>query len=336
MMRLAFEPRVSTSGRPAVLHRVAVRRVGDAHPSAAVWRHAPVIHYRALAGPLDSATTDTPLLLCYRERPAGAEGRLTALEYHVVFSHEDAGTDLTGLLARWGHTLDIEWVLRVTMDRAGRVVSEEFQGAHHRSVRYTGGRVFGGHPVLQVATRNGTFSDRRRSRYRGALAPAWRQPEGEPREAVLQRFPWISHLSAVEIRREGTLERVPRPERDAPADPRAYVFLQWKRRRGPLVALEAAVRVRGVWYTSAWERRPLAFEGPDAESTAVKLPAGTTEDAIDAIALSAFDPPREGVEVRLVRAFLLDGGDRPRPSFVRAADCRLTGAGGRHLVWQRG
>ncbi|HTD46873.1 MAG TPA: hypothetical protein VK881_06345, partial [bacterium] len=85
-----------SAGRPVTVGSVRTGCVDDADPAAAVWRHAPVIHYRALNGPLDSLTSDAPLVLFYRleSRAGGA-----ALEYHLIYSHEDAGTDLTGLLA---------------------------------------------------------------------------------------------------------------------------------------------------------------------------------------------------------------------------------------------
>lgn len=326
-----------SAARSVTVGSVRTGSVDDADPNASIWRHAPVIHYRALNGPLDSLTSDTPLMLFYRveARPDGA-----TLEYHLIYSHEDAGTDLTGLLAVWGHTVDIEWVFRVTTGPAGRVIGEEFQGPAHTTVRFGGGRAMGGHPVLQVATLNGTVTDAVRCPYRTALAPACAQPEGEPREAVLQRYPWIYRVSALEVLRQVPLEADPSPASQAAADLRSYVFLQWKRPprsglHGAKVPLEAGVRVHGAWYTSAWGRPDLAFAEPDAESTAVKVPAGTTEADVTAISLRAFDPPAEPLEVRLVRAFFLDGGYRPRPPFAGGAACRLTRHAPHGVVWER-
>jgi hypothetical protein len=306
--------------------------VGDDDPSTQLWRYAPVIHYRALDGPLDSLTTDTPLLLFYRR---WVHDGLMSLEYHVVFSHEDAGTDLTGLLARWGHTVDIEWVFRVTLDGAGGVISEEFQGPHHVTHRYRGGRAFGGHPILQVATHNGTVEDRVICPYRTALAPACAQPADEPREGVLQQFPWVYRVSAMEVLRQVPLEVPPVPDAPAPGDLRAYLFLQWKRVRGPVVPLEACVRVGGRWYTSAWGREDLVFDDPDAESTAVKMPPTTTEAQVSAISLRAKMPIGETVQVALVRAFFLGEEYRPRPSFAGPAVCLLDAAAPEQVVWAR-
>ncbi len=316
-----------------VVHEVRTGAIADSNPAAPLWRHAPVIHYRALDSGLDSLATDTPLMLFYRTAGSGAD---TVVEYHAIYSHEDAGTDLTGLLARWGHTVDIEWVFRVTLGRSGKACDEEFQGPAHDTVRFAGRRTMGGHPVLQVATRNGMVTDRVVCPYRAALAPACRQPEGEPREGVLHRFPWIYQVSAGEVHRQTPLEEVADPATPAPADPRAYLYLHCKRSMGAAtLPLEAAVRVGGAWYTSTWGRRDLAPDEPDAESTAVKLPAGTTEAGISAIALHAMEPPRQTAEVALVRAFLLDDRYRPRAPLPARGTVRLTAVEQRRTVWER-
>ncbi len=333
VLRIEVHPGLSSPvAREVTVLGVRTGWVEDVDPSAHVWRHAPVIHYRALDGPLDSLTTDTPLLLFYR---TAARDGMMSVEYHVVLSHEDAGTDLTGLLARWGHTVDIEWVLRVTLDNAGGVMAEEFQGPGHRTHRYRGGRVFGGHPVLQIATRNGMVVDRATCPYRTAIAPASPQPAGEPREGVLQQFPWIYRISALEVLRQVPLEMPSVPESPAPTDPRSYLFLQWRRLRGPVVPLEACARVGGTWYTSAWGRVDLMFDDADAESTAVKLPPGATETEITGIALRTPKLPSTPVEVALVRAFFLDEGYRPRPSLAAPAACRLSAVEPCRVIWAR-
>jgi hypothetical protein len=161
-------------------HRIQTHVIADDDPGAFVWRHAPVLHYRALDGPFDGLSTDTPLLLFHRPVTT-PEGR--GVEYHVINSHEDAGTDLAGLLAGWGHTTDIEWVYRIIRDGCGRIVREEFQGPEHVTRPFHGRYALGGHPVLQAATRNGMVTDRVTSPYRVALAPAVSQPADEPRES---------------------------------------------------------------------------------------------------------------------------------------------------------
>ncbi len=314
-------------------HGIQTHAVADDDGGAFVWRHAPVLHYRALDGPLDGVSTDTPLLLFHRpiETP---EGR--GVEYHIINSHEDGGTDLTGLLAGWGHTTDIEWVFRIVRDGRGRIVREEFQGPEHVVRPFRGARVLGGHAVLQVATRNGMVTDRATCPYRAALAPVVAQPAGEPREGVQYRFPWIHRVSALEVIRQERLEEEPRSLSDAPADPRAYVYVQFKRDANAAApAFEALARTRGVWHGSAWRRPELAMRGEDAESAAIKLPPGAGEAEIEAIAIRALNAPPRGATVRFVRAFCLDDGYCPRASFAAPAVCILSARTPEAAVWER-
>ena len=330
-LRIRLDPELSSrAAREVTVGALRVGSVGEAAPEAFIWRHAPILHYRALESPLDSVTTDTPLLLFHR--PLTARGE-TGIEYHVIYSHEDEGTDLSGLLACWGHTTDIEWVYRVVRDEAGRIVREEFQGPGHEAVPFRGGRACGRHPVLQVSTRNGLVTDRVTCPFRVALAPALAQPRDEPREGVQHRFPWITRVSALEVLRQVPLEALPAPASRAAADPRCYLFLQWKRAPGATLPLEAGVRVRDTWYTSAWGRPDLAFREADAESTAVKLPAGTTEQDVTAISLRALEPSPDGAEIRLVRAFFLDAAYRPRRALPARGACRLVADRPLVVVW---
>jgi hypothetical protein len=312
---------------------IAVRTVADEDPAAFVWRHAPILHYRALGRAPDALTTDAPLVTFYR-RTASLEGR--GIEYHVINSHEDGGTDLPRLLACWGHTTDIEWVFRIVRDACGRIVREEFQGPGHVTAPFRGGRAFGGHPVLQVATRNGMVADRVTSPWRTAPAPLTAQPEDEPREGVQFRFPWIYRASALEVARQERLEAEPRTAGPDPADLRAYVYVQVKRPAAAAgIPLEALALVRGTWVGSAWGRVEFAFRDEDAESTAIKLPAGRGQGDVEALALRALEPADRDVSIRFVRAFCLDQDYRPRPPFAGPAVCTLA-VGSRHAeVWRR-
>ena len=317
-----------------VLLGVRAGCVPDGDPAAGIWASAPILHYRQSAGRQDRVATDTPLLMFYREVPAPSRSGQGAVEYHVVFSHEDAGTDLTGLLAKWGHTTDIEWVYRTQPPASGGVWRGEYQGRGHRTVAFRGRRAWGVHPVLQIAGRHGMVTERVRGTRRVALAPALVQPVGEPREGVLHRFPWVYRVSALEVLRQVPLERGAVPYGSAPADPRRYVFLQWKRRE-EIAPLEAGVRTGGRWYTSAWGRAELAFHGADAESTAVKLPAGTADAAVDAIAVRALAPPGAPIELALVRAFRLNDAYRPARPLAAGGTVRLTAARTWAVAWRR-
>ena len=348
-LAVRFDAALSAAGAAVlVCHAVRTHAVADDEGGAFVWRHAPVLHYRALDGPLDGLSTDTPLVLFHRP-VVTPEGR--GVEYHVINSHEDAGTDLAGLLAVWGHTTDIEWVFRVVRDACGRIVREEFQGPDHITRPFRGTRALGGHPVLQASTRNGMVTDQITCPYRAALAPATAQPAGEPREGVQYRFPWIQRVSSLEVVRQERLDGTVRAAADAPADPRAYAYFQFKRDPDAVaMPLEALAKIRGVWHGSAWGRADLAMRGEDAESTTVKLPRGAGEGDVEAIAIRAFDPPSRGGRVRFVRAYCLDDEYRPRPPFAVPAGgrpatmkpkpetppaCTLTAAASQATIWTR-
>ena len=153
---------------------------------------------------------------------------------------------------------------------------------------------------------------------------------------MLHRFPWIYRVSAGEVHRQTPLEKVADPATPVPADSRAYLYLHCRRSAdAATLPFEAAVRVAGAWYTSAWGRRDLAPDEPDAESTAVQLPAGTTEAGISAIALRAMEPPRHPAEVALVRAFLLDDRYRPRAPLPARGTVRFTAKEPGRTVWDR-
>ena len=107
---------------PAVRQARAGRlRIALAPPSDRVAQYAPILYGRDLPeipGRFENNHTDAPLL-AYHTASTDAAGQ-TTIEYTVIWSNEDAGTDAPALMARWGRTTDIEWIYRVTLDRRGR------------------------------------------------------------------------------------------------------------------------------------------------------------------------------------------------------------------------
>jgi hypothetical protein len=88
-------------------------------PASVVLRHAPILYGRTAGAPggtYQNVHTDAPLLAWHEERPMPGH-RL--LEYSVLWSHEDGGTDGPTLMARWGRTTDSEWIYRVRVDHGG-------------------------------------------------------------------------------------------------------------------------------------------------------------------------------------------------------------------------
>ena len=85
-----LSPPGATTGRlddPIVVHA----RTGSEDET--VFRHAPVLYGRTLAalgGPHQNTVTDAPLIAWHRVLDRGGRG---TLEYSVLWSHEDGGTD---------------------------------------------------------------------------------------------------------------------------------------------------------------------------------------------------------------------------------------------------
>ena len=80
-------------------------------------RYAPILYGRDLPeipGRYENNATDVPLL-AYHTIATGEDGN-TTIEYTMIWSNEDGGTNTPALMARWGRTTDIEWIYRVVLD----------------------------------------------------------------------------------------------------------------------------------------------------------------------------------------------------------------------------
>ncbi|MBI3181621.1 MAG: hypothetical protein HYZ28_05725 [Myxococcales bacterium] len=167
------------------------------HEDQLLARHAPI-----LLGRDDAAVNDLPLLLY------GGRAAERTLRYSVVYSNEDGGTGVEPrlLLARWGRLTDIEWVVEVDLDDSGAALATRFQGLGHGSFDFFGPRE-GEHPILRVATKNGTFADDAKpSRFKLAPAVVSFDESKEPRERVMDLHPWLHRLADEEGEREGKLD----------------------------------------------------------------------------------------------------------------------------------
>src|SRR4030095_6939883 len=111
--------------------------------------------------------TDLPVFMWYEIVPV-LRGR--QFRYSVIFTNEDGGTATDRLMATWGRTTDVEFVYGVTLDPAGVVLAEEFQGPGHEVPPFKG-RHEGRHPLLWVSTDNNMVSESGPSATRYAPAP---------------------------------------------------------------------------------------------------------------------------------------------------------------------
>jgi len=255
---------------PAVREaRAGKLRIALARPSDRVARYAPILYGRDLPqipGRYENNHTDAPLV-AYHTSSTDAPGR-TTIEYSVIWSNEDAGTDAPALMARWGRTTDIEWIYRVTLDRRGRRLSDVYQGPDHAILPFTGARERH-HPLLRTATANNTTlpvgPEAAVSRYRFPLDASRSLPAGRGREAMMDANPWTYQVMAKEMARERKLESPASPDTPALSDQRDYLFAEVKKATtypvapapGSWVGVALAVQLRGShrWFTSNLERR---------------------------------------------------------------------------------
>jgi hypothetical protein len=293
---------------------------------AFAWQHAPWIYTRAEADPWESLWTDTPLLLFYRITATG-------VEYQCVFSNEDAGTDTRGLLAQWGRTSDIEWVLRVSRgDGPATIQGRDHVTEVHRGTCWAGRR------TLQVVGLHGMVSSEPPwGVMRCLFLPRFRWDPALPREVVMDAHPWTYRLAALEVEREGKLRPGSPPEVPEPGDLRDYVYVQLLRQdEGPgACGLEVrALLADGRSYSSTHGDRRLACRRQQPFSTTVKLPPGQDPVALEAVA----HPPRSagGVHLRLFKAFRLDGTHRPLPPFAVGEAVTLAPGQERVRLWTAG
>ncbi|WP_433326212.1 hypothetical protein [Spirillospora sp. CA-294931] len=299
-------------------------------------RHAPIVVGRTgwpLGDAYQNATTDTPLIAWHESRAAATAGH-RVLEYSVVWSNEDGGTDSPALMARWGRTTDIEWVYRVEVDAQGRRVDGTgvYQAPAHQTFKFAG-RYEGDHPVLQTCTQNNNMCD--------VISPgaplrflpdaSRTRPTDRAREIVMDREPWAYQIMAQEMIREGRIEKPSDPSTVQVGDQRTYLWLELTKTTGaatgdgskPGVAL--GVRLKSDpsrLYRSDHSQPTWSIERDGAASTTVELPEGTT--AADLASVEAVRQPvgtgdngAPSTVTAIHRGFFLGASYVPQASVVR-------------------
>jgi hypothetical protein len=345
---------------------VRYAHIGGLTPSVAddlVARHAPILYGRDLPeipGRYENNATDVPLL-SYHTRADGADGT-TTIEYTMIWSNEDGGTNTPALMARWGRTTDIEWIYRVVLALDGRIVSEHYQAPNHETKAFTGAKE-GRHPLLVNVTLNNNLEQVTDpgavDNLRFFLTTDRTLPAGRAREAVMDANPWTYQVMAKELAREGELEPVPSPDTPLVSDQRNYVFAEVDKdtsypvapAAGTWVGTALAVKLRGGdrWYTSHHDVPDWSIQRDDPAATTVELPPGATSadvEAIKAIAVpvaKTSEPPAPApadyaIHVRsLNRGFLLGADYLPQPSFLQwSGDVVLTPAQPEAVIWAAG
>lgn len=347
-LRLAFAADRSPAG--AVSARFGDLSVSVAHRGAdddTVLRNAPVLHGRnipALGTEFQSATTDTPLIMWHEFLPSTVPGH-RVLQYSVIWSNEDGGTDSPALMSRWGRTTDIEWVYRTEIDAEGRRVpgSGVYQAPDHRTLTFAGD-FQGDRPLIETCTSNNNMCDRVDDPMRFSLDPTQTLPAGQPREHMMDVNAWTYPVMAQEMIREGKIESPGDPSTPDVGDQRNYLCIAVAHSAVPStdtgsVGLSIGVRLRGDdrLFRSDHSVPTSSVNRDGTAATTVELPPGTTAGDITEISALRTPVTETGASLEvtaITRAFFLGQDYLPQKSFAEwSGVTTLTPASPRAVLW---
>jgi len=326
--RISVAPDSTQSSRLAGAARLQDLRtsvVDAAQPAAVALQHAPFLYARPNTV---GKYSDIPLLMWYEQRPAGVN---TAIQYSVVFTDEDGGTEASARVARWGRAADIEWIYQVTLDPAGHVLDEIYQGPQHHTHPFTGTHV-DAHPLLVDATDNNNVSDRvselvgERPTLRFGLAPFPFDLSHASREAVMDAYPWSYRIMAEEVTRQGKVSAAPGIGQGKIADPREYLYLEAAAQpRDGAMGFLAKFRGDPHWYSSDFGIAYFRIDRGGYFRSAIRVAPGTRWENLQSLLVTcaaAFNPnlPRDAARVSaagcgsftLAKLFRLDHAYQPR------------------------
>jgi hypothetical protein len=362
-LRFHFADDRSPAGSERVtLRDVAVEVVPTVDPRYVAMRHAPILFGRSIpvtntegpgtsySGPFQNAVSDTPLLAWHESAAAAVPGN-RLLEYSVVWSNEDGGTNSPALMARWGRTTDIEWIYRVEVTPDGTRVpgTAVFHAPNHITTPFTGGYE-ADHPLLQTCTNNNTVCEvLADARMRFFLSTSATRPADRAREVLMDQNPWTYPAMAAEMIREGRIETPSSPVTPAVGDQRTYLYVEIDKDTsppngpGPWIGVAVGVRLAGdpTVYRSDHLFPDWSINRDIPAATTVELPAGTTPAQV--VELIAYRVPvglDTGAAVTVTdvnRAFFLDGRFIPQPSFLDwRGGVTLTQANPSATIWSAG
>jgi len=313
------------------LSEIGVRVLGPSDPGYVAASHTPIVIGRVLpanGGPFQNARTDTPLL-AWHEDTAIASGH-HLLEYSLVWSNEDGGTNTPALMAQWGRTTDIEWIYRVEVDQAGRTVTGTavYQAANHQTLPFRG-RHEDQHPVLQTCTANNNMCDQAAGPMRFFLDAEQTRPIDRAREVLMDTNPWTYPVMAQEMIREGKVEHPSNPATPAVGDQRTYLYVEVAKTTGRAThpsglapGLTVGVQLKGspTVYRSDHAIPLWSINRDGAVATTVELPAGTTPADITKILASrqttVSDNGSPVTVTAINRGFFLTSSYLPGASFL--------------------
>ena len=248
-----------------------------------VFRFSPVLYGRDLVSEDESVHTDVPLLMWHEVDTVESD---KWIEYSMIWSNEDGGTNSISLMSRWGRTTDIEWIYKVKIDPGGNVLEEYFQGPGH-STSYFQGNKINDHPVLKTVTINNMVSDEGESDYKFFLSPEKSKQEIHSREILMDDDPWTYEIMALEMIAEGKYESPADPISPAVSDARNYLYLEFNTQMaGNGIRLTFAAKLKNdpFWYYSDHGLSSIgAVNAGGWRRSTIELWEGTTLDDLDSL-----------------------------------------------------
>ncbi|MBL7074089.1 T9SS type A sorting domain-containing protein [candidate division KSB1 bacterium] len=243
-----------------------------------VYRLSPILYGRD-----DNYYTDTPLLLWHEVQ---YEGQDKWIQYSIIWSNEDGGTNSINLMSRWGRTTDIEWIYWVKIDSGGNILENYFQGPGHSTSPFLGIRA-NDHPILKTVTLNNMVSDVGISDYKFFLSPERSKGEDYSRETLMDNDPWTYKIMAEEMINEGKYESPADPFTVEVSDARNYLYLEFNSlMEGSDLRLTFGVKLKdnSIWYYSVHNDPAVqAVNGEGWRRTTIELPEGTPINDLDSL-----------------------------------------------------
>jgi len=362
-VEVAFNKKKSPSGATgARVQKLAAEVVPASDPRSPAYRYSPILYGRDLPeipGRYENNYTDVPLIEYHTMSTDPASGN-TTIEYTVIWSNEDGGTNTPALMARWGRSTDIEWIYRVTLDPKNNIISEFYQAPNHETLPFTGAKE-ADHPLLQNATPNNNLVQVEdpvlSSGYRFFMDLSQTLPDDRAREAVMDANPWSYQIMAKEMSREGKIEPTPDPATPEVSDQRNYLYVEVDKDTtyatppapGTWVGTAVAVKLKGDdrWYSSNHGIPDWSIQRDIPAATTVELPPGTTAndmEAIRAFAVPIDSDPTDATPAPgdyrvdftdINRAFFLGSDYLPGSSFIDwSGDVVLTPQNPEAIVWR--
>lgn len=248
-----------------------------------VFRFSPVLYGRDLVSDDESVRTDIPLLMWHEVDTVGSD---KWIEYSMIWSNEDGGTNSISLMSRWGRTTDIEWIYKVKVDPGGNVLEERFQGLGHSYSLFQGNRI-DDHPILKTVTINNMVSDEGVSNYKFFLSPERSKHEIHSREILMDENPWTYEIMALEMIAEGKYESPADPFSSAVSDARNYLYLEFNTQMvGYGLRLTFATKLNNdpVWHYSDHGISSIgAVNAEGWRRSTIELWQGTTLNDLDSL-----------------------------------------------------